>query len=118
TAFETADIPQLLDEALATSLRPPTGPTFLDLPLDVVFMEAAEEEHLAPLPDPAAAPAADGREIERTAALLAEAERPVIMAGTDLYWGHGEQELHALSEALGVPVFLNGLGRGCLPADH
>src|SRR5213593_4524138 len=42
TAFETADIPDLLDEALATSLRPPTGPTFVDLPLDVVFMEAAE----------------------------------------------------------------------------
>ena len=24
----------------------------------------------------------------------------------------------ALAEALGIPVFLNGLGRGCLPADH
>ena len=27
-------------------------------------------------------------------------------------------ELRALAEALGIPVFLNGLGRGCLPADH
>jgi acetolactate synthase-1/2/3 large subunit len=40
------------------------------------------------------------------------------MAGTGLYWGRGEQELLKLSEELGVPVFLNGLGRGCLPADH
>ena len=40
------------------------------------------------------------------------------MAGTGLYWGHGEDELRALAEALGIPVFLNGLGRGCLPADH
>ena len=40
------------------------------------------------------------------------------MAGTGLYWGHGEEELRALAEALGIPVFLNGLGRGCLPADH
>ena len=30
----------------------------------------------------------------------------------------GEEELRALAEALGIPVFLNGLGRGCLPADH
>ena len=46
------------------------------------------------------------------------AERPAIMAGTGLYWGRGEEELRALAEALGIPVFLNGLGRGCLPADH
>ena len=40
------------------------------------------------------------------------------MAGTGLYWGRGEDQLRALAEQLRVPVFLNGLGRGCLPADH
>ena len=50
--------------------------------------------------------------------MLAEAERPVIMAGTGVYWARGEDELRALAEALGIPVFLNGMGRGCLPADH
>ncbi len=40
------------------------------------------------------------------------------MAGTGLYWGRGEDQLRALAEELIVPVFLNGLGRGCLPADH
>jgi acetolactate synthase I/II/III large subunit len=42
----------------------------------------------------------------------------VIMAGTNLYWGHGEQALLALVEELRIPVFLNGLARGCVPADH
>jgi len=50
--------------------------------------------------------------------LLSNAERPVIMAGTGLYWAHGEHALRALAEALRVPVFVNGLGRGCMPADH
>ena len=40
------------------------------------------------------------------------------MAGSGLYWGRGEDGLRALAELLGIPVFLNGLGRGCLPADH
>ena len=40
------------------------------------------------------------------------------MAGTGLYWARGEDELRALAEALEIPVFLNGMGRGCLPADH
>src|SRR5439155_11533211 len=61
---------------------------------------------------------ASGTAIEQAGELLRDAERPVIMAGTDLYWGHGEQELLALAEALRIPVFLNGLARGCVPADH
>jgi acetolactate synthase I/II/III large subunit len=117
TAASTAEIPGLVDEALAEALRPHSGPTFVDFPLDFVFMEA-QEERSAELPEPAAAPAADGAAIERAAALLREARRPVIMAGTNLYWGHGEGALRALAEELGVPVFLNGLARGCVPADH
>jgi acetolactate synthase-1/2/3 large subunit len=40
------------------------------------------------------------------------------MAGTDLYWGRGEEALLELAETLRIPVFLNGLARGCVPADH
>ena len=56
--------------------------------------------------------------MERAAKLLAGAERPAIMAGSNLYWARAEAELRELAEALGIPVFLNGLGRGCLPPDH
>ncbi len=118
TAFETGDIPELIDESLATATRAPSGPTFLDLPLDVVFMEADEPQQMAELPSPADAPGASADAVEQVGALLSGAERPVIMAGTDLYWGHGEVALRELSEALGIPVFLNGLARGCIPADH
>jgi acetolactate synthase-1/2/3 large subunit len=100
-------------EALDLALAAPSGPTFVDYPLDVVFSEAGEE---APAPASAEPEPAPG--LEEAAALLAAAERPVVMAGTGLYWGRGEDELRALVEALGIPVFLNGLGRGCLPADH
>ncbi len=40
------------------------------------------------------------------------------MAGSDLYWARAEGELRRLADELAIPVFLNGLGRGCLPADH
>ncbi len=39
------------------------------------------------------------------------------MAGTDLYWGRGEQALVELARTLRIPVFLNGLARGCVAAD-
>ena len=96
--------------ALDLAAAAPSGPTFLDYPLDVVFTEAELE-----LPAPSAAPAAEpAAGVEEAAALLAGAERPVVMAGSGLYWGHGEEELRGLVESLGIPVFLNGLGRGCL----
>ena len=36
------------------------------------------------------------------------------MAGTGLYWARGEEALARLCEELSVPVFLNGLARGCV----
>ncbi|HEY2438686.1 MAG TPA: thiamine pyrophosphate-binding protein, partial [Solirubrobacteraceae bacterium] len=117
TAAATAEIPRLMDDAMRAAVLPHSGPAFVDFPLDQVFAEA-EPAPPAELPEPWAGPGADESLIERAAELLRVAERPVVMAGTGLYWGRGEQELWALAEELGVPVFLNGLGRGCLPADH
>ncbi len=115
TAGSTAEIPGLIDDAWDIVRRDHPGPAFLDFPLDVVFMEADE----APLPSRTPTVSrADSGALDRAAALLRDAERPVIMAGTNLYWGHGEDALRELAEAAGIPVFLNGLARGCLPADH
>ncbi|HEX6582607.1 MAG TPA: acetolactate synthase [Thermoleophilaceae bacterium] len=118
TAEATADIPALVDEALTAALEPPSGPTFLDFPMDQVFMEASvDADTPGSLPDPTALPSADGDALDRAAELLRGAERPVVMAGTGLYWARGENALRALCEELQIPVFLNGLARGCVPAD-
>ncbi len=119
TAESTEEIPGLVDDAFAAACAPHGGPAFVDFPLDYVFMEAPEPEFE---PRGAAAGASErgaaGEAIERAGEMLRAAERPVIMAGTDLYWGHGEQELVELAETLRIPVFLNGLARGCVAADH
>jgi acetolactate synthase-1/2/3 large subunit len=115
TPETTAEIPGLIDDALMAAVTPHSGPAFVDFPLDVVFSEAPEPAEPEPLPDAAGGPVPD---VARAAALLRDAERPVIMAGTNLYWGHGEQALLRLAEELRIPVFLNGLARGCVPADH
>jgi acetolactate synthase-1/2/3 large subunit len=114
TVKDPAQIAPVTAAAVDRAAEAPSGPTFVDYPLDVVFTEAELELPAAPQAGEAQ-PAAG---VEEAAALLAAAERPAIMAGTGLYWGRGEEELRMLAEAIGIPVFLNGLGRGCLPADH
>ena len=117
TVGSTAEIPELLDAAMAAAAGPPSGPAFLDFPLDVVFMESdVDADAPADAFDHRSLPAAAGT--DRALELLRGAERPVVMAGTGLYWAHGEDALRALAEELRVPVFVNGLGRGCMPADH
>jgi acetolactate synthase-1/2/3 large subunit len=118
TPDDTAAIPGSVDEALRVAMTPHSGPTFLDFSMDHVFSEAQEPASDATLLRPHLGAGADGDAIERAARLLAEAERPVVMAGTNLYWGHGETALRALVEERGIPTFLNGQARGSLPADH
>src|SRR3954451_6235687 len=104
---ETVKDPALIAAVTAAALdraaAAPSGPTFVDYPLDVVFTEA--ELELPPVPTVGEAQPAAG--VEDAAALLAAAERPAIMAGSGLYWGRGEEELRALAAALCIPVFLN-----------
>jgi acetolactate synthase-1/2/3 large subunit len=116
TAESPDEIPGLVDDALAAAMRPHSGPAFLDFPMDHVFSEGEDLGIDGALHDPRDEPSAEG--VERVLALLAEAERPVIMAGTNLYWGRGEQALLELAERRGIPVYLNGQARGCVPADH
>ena len=113
TVKATDAIPRLTAEAIDLAVTPPLGPTCVDYPLDVVFLEGEGEP--PEIPARVAEPA-DG--VEEAAKLLSGAERPAIMAGSNVYWGRAETELRELAEVLGAPVFLNGMGRGCMPPDH
>jgi acetolactate synthase-1/2/3 large subunit len=120
TPGSTDEIQALVNDAFAAACAPHGGAAFVDFPMDYVFQEAAEQvaEDTPAAITGASVRGASGEGLERASALLAGAERPVIMAGTDLYWGRGEQALLELAETLRIPVFLNGLARGCVPADH
>src|SRR4051812_44841276 len=97
TVKDPAKIARTTAEAIDTAAEPPLGPTFVDYPLDVVFSEAETD---VPEPPPVPERVPDG--VEEAARMLAEAERPAIMAGTNLYWARAESELRELAEALGI----------------
>ena len=108
---------QMTTDAVRTSLSGRTGPTFLDVPIDVFFAAAdSRPEAAATLAQPGAGP--DPDEVRRVAALLGEAERPAIVAGGGVWWARAEHELLRLAELAQVPVVLNGMARGMLPPEH
>lgn len=112
--------PDRIEEYVAIAFRHalahPRGPVYLELPMDVLFADGDVSDARAPgeaaraVPEPAA--------IERAAALLEAAERPVLLGGAAIWWDGAWDELRALAEQARLPVFLNGSGRGALPPDH
>lgn len=115
TVPSPADIPKMVSEATAAALTPHRGPVFLDFPLDVLF--AGGEADIPAAAEPRGAEP-DPDDIARAAALIATAERPALVAGGDVWWDGAWEPLRRAVEELRVPTFVNGLGRGCLPADH
>jgi thiamine pyrophosphate-dependent acetolactate synthase large subunit-like protein len=113
TASSGDEIGPVLLEAARTALSPHRGPVFVDVPMDTIFSPAsASIEFASPAavePDPDA--------VAAVAALVAGASRPAFVVGGDVWFGRAEDALRRAVEALRVPVFMNGMGRGCLPAD-
>ncbi len=114
TATSSESIVHEVDAACRAARAPHRGPTFVDIPLDVFGPGSVA------IPDGvvSAGDEPDASSIAEIAALVARAERPVLMVGGDVYWAHGEVPMRAFAEAARVPVFANGMGRGLLPADH
>jgi len=112
-----ADLPRLVHRAAKTALAPPTGPVFLSLPGDILKAEG-EVDLLAPTRiaprlrgDPAA--------VEEAAGVLAQAQRPLIMAGDAVAQGNAHAELAELAELLGAPVYTEFVpSTASFPSSH
>jgi acetolactate synthase-1/2/3 large subunit len=112
-------IPSFLAKAFRVARAGRPGPVFLEIPWDVLSNgadEALAEAQVRYRTD--ARQPGDPRKLEEAAALLSAAERPVVVGGSSIWWDDAAGALAALTERTGVPVFLNGMGRGCLPPDH
>ncbi len=92
------------------------GPTFVDIPMEVIFFPA--EEDRVPAYSPPEPLPVDIDAVAAAAQLLRDAQHPVIIGGTDVWFGGAWNALRDLAETLAAPVLLNGMGRGCLPPDH
>ena len=109
---------RLVDEALRAAVGAPSGVGFVDFPMDHVFSVSEDDGRPGALTELPPAPTPDGDALDRAVGLLAAAQRPVIMAGTNVWWGHAEVALLRLAEERRIPVLMNGMARGVVPADH
>ena len=112
-----------LPDFVATAFRWATtgklGPSYLEVPMDVINNRVEEDQVVFPTRSRTQARSPGDLELIKDAAkILAEAKHPVVMAGSDVWWCDAAAELRAFVEMIKAPVFLNGMGRGSIPPDH
>ena len=115
TAGGGDDLAAATYRAVQSAMTPHRGPVFVDYPMDVIFSEGSGTVPDEPMPV-GEVPNPDG--VAAVADMVAAARRPAVLVGTDVYWDGAWDALRAWVEAQRMPAFANGLGRGCLPADH
>ena len=112
-----ADLPRLLHRAAKTALAPPTGPVFLSLPGDILKAEG-DVDLLAPT-RVAAQLRGDPAAVKQAATILAEAKRPLIVAGDAVARSKAHAELIELAELIGAPVYSELVpSTASFPASH
>ncbi len=117
TEHATAQVATSVDEAFRLAATPHRGPVFLDVSLEALYGQA-EVTPLAPGGVAARADAPDPAAISQVAGLLAGAERPVLVLGSDVWMDGAETAARDAAEQFGIPVIANGQGRGIIPAGH
>jgi thiamine pyrophosphate-dependent acetolactate synthase large subunit-like protein len=113
TVTDPAQAGTMVHEAARLAIEPHRGPTFLDFPLDVFGPSAGDvpavdaSAHRGVDPDPA--------DVAALATLIAGAQRPAFIVGSDVYWDGAWTELAAAAAALGcLPITIS---RSCGPAE-
>ena len=56
--------------------------------------------------------------LDRTLALLRAAQRPILIAGSGVWWSHAEQALRRFIDLTQIPLYTITLGRGTVSDDH
>jgi acetolactate synthase-1/2/3 large subunit len=117
-ARSAAEVPALVAEAFRVMREGRPGPVLLDLPKDVLMGSAAvEAAPLADEPVPVTSGTLD-EALDRVAALLNDAERPVLAVGRGVLLAGGMDALRALAEGVDAPVVSTLLGIGAMPESH
>jgi acetolactate synthase I/II/III large subunit len=113
TCYATDRIPDYIEMAVRHAVSGNPGPSFLEIPMDVLSGETEWDKVRFPkirTNPPLLTPSQI--EIDEALAILATAERPVMMVGTSAKWSNAGAAIQKFIAATHIPTFVNGMGRG------
>lgn len=111
------DLKFYLGRAYREAMAGRKGPVHLSIPVDL-FRATVQHPTPMPLPVDPPAPTPEARTVETALGLLEKAERPVVIAGSGVWWARAGSELIEFAERTSLPVWTIAMARGLIPDDH
>jgi len=116
--FSTERIADMVSMAARECFAGAYGPSYLEIPRDILDAEIPAEKAVIPAPGRyRASPRSlgDPRDIERLVAILDAAERPAVLFGQQVWASGSVEDAIAFLRAFDIPCYMNGASRGMLP---
>jgi acetolactate synthase-1/2/3 large subunit len=114
-------MPELVRRAFREALSGRPGPVHLDIPQDVLSAQCPFSDDEFDLPPmryrPTGRPRADAGEIAAAAALLRQAQRPLLIAGGGVVASGAVRRFRELGAMLGAPQIATQMALGAVPTD-
>lgn len=107
-------LPDLLEKAYRTSYFGKPGPTYVDLPADIIQSKDAASINLSP-PGPAPKFLGDPTQIAKAVSLLKSAKSPLLIIGKGAAYAHAEGAIRNLQASTGLPFLPTPMGKGVVP---
>jgi len=112
-----AQIPFYLTRAYAEANSGRRGAVHLTIPVDL-FTTKTEDIPAVHVPPEKPAPAPDTADVDKVIAMLRAAERPVVIAGSGIWWSGAEADLQNFIETASLPLYTITMARGVVPDSH
>lgn len=118
TVPSTERAADMVSMAFRECLNGAPGPTFLEIPRDV--LDAKVDVAKARIPQAGHYRAstrtlADPDDIEKLADILVKSERPCVLFGSQVWTCRAADAAHEFARTLNIPAYMNGAGRGTFP---
>jgi thiamine pyrophosphate-dependent acetolactate synthase large subunit-like protein len=117
--YDAKRIPEMVAMAYRQATTGKPGPVYIDMPGDVLGDTVDESTIAYPKPwAPAPRTLGDPGAVSEAIALLAKAERPLILGGSGVWWSDAAAAFQAFVEATGIPFYTTPISRGTVAEDH
>jgi len=119
TILDIRRIPEFIGRAIAEAVSDCPGPVYIEIPKDVMESSVNPEEVKVQKKYVATSkPCGNPEDIKKAIELINKAERPIIVAGSGVWWSKAVPLLREFAEISQIPVFTRNAGRGAVPDDH
>jgi acetolactate synthase-1/2/3 large subunit len=118
--FSTHRVADMISMAARECFAGAYGPSYLEIPRDILDAEIPIEKAVIPQPGHYRASVksiGDPADIERLADILVKSQRPAVLFGQQVWASQSHTDAIAFVRALDIPAYMNGASRGMLPPD-